>query len=600
MSSSEKRSRQTRSSSFHKDRLILFLTGCALGVACFLWVYGASVINPLYDAWLFNTDMDLKQHYIGWCHYRMSDWHFPVGLIDTLSYPTSVSVIYTDSIPLVALIFKLFRNILPLRFQYFGMFGLFSFMLMGGISSQLIYELICEYTVSAAASLVYILGFTVLQRMFYHTALGAQWIIVLALYIWVKRRKREYTGFLSSSLVYAMMGILCVGIHTYYVPMVGSILLAASAERIIKLNKDLTNEKSPEIQVSGGRGGTVLCEIAGLAAFCIAGILTLYVFGGFYGASSGYGEGFGSFISNLNTFINPLYGSIVLRPMKLYYDWQYEGYGYLGIGVLICILIIIWGCIYNIHIKSIAESEKPSSIIRAFMAGHSGLCTGAVLLALDLLLAVLPTMTFSDKKIIGIPMPQLIRNVFGIFRSNGRFIWVPVYLVMTGAIVYTYRILCPFILNLRKGKSILIKTMLLIMLLQVLDTTKAVKTKQEYFRTPQIYTNIWTKAPFPAGDIKYREFAFLYNDNDIIMDTAFYACLTGKRLNNYYYARNIDNEINANIRQWRSEVLSGFIRDDVIYICKQGDPLAGLLKSESKENGLKLFDLDGEHVVFVR
>lgn len=627
MSSSEKRSRQTRSSSFHKDRLILFLTGCALGVACFLWVYGASVINPLYDAWLFNTDMDLKQHYIGWCHYRMSDWHFPVGLIDTLSYPTSVSVIYTDSIPIVALIFKLFRNILPLRFQYFGLFGLFSFMLMGGISSQLIYELICdyavrgtggrfsgpfssgpenrppvppEYTVSAAASLVYILGFTVLQRMFYHTALGAQWIIVLALYIWVKRRKREYTGFLSSSLVYALMGILCVGIHTYYVPMAGSILLAASAERIIKLNKGLINAKSPEIQASGGFGGPILSEAVNLAAFCIAGILTLYVFGGFYGASSGYGEGFGSFISNLNTFINPLYGSIVLRPMKLYYDWQYEGYGYLGIGVLICILIIIWGCIYNIHIKSIAESKRPAGIIRAFMAGHSGLCTGAVLFALDLLLAVLPTMTFSDKKIIGIPMPQLIRNVFGIFRSNGRFIWVPVYLVMTGAIVYTYRILCPFILNLRKGKSILIKTMLLLMLLQVLDTTKAVKAKQEYFRTPQIYTNIWTKAPFPAGDIKYREFAFLYNDNDIMMDTAFYAYLTGKRLNNYYYARNIDDEINKNIRQWRNEVLSGFIRDDVIYICKQGDPLAGLLKSESKENGLKLFDLDGEHVVFVR
>ena len=619
MSSSEKRSRQTRSSSFHKDRLILFLTGCALGVACFLWVYGASVINPLYDAWLFNTDMDLKQHYIGWCHYRMSDWHFPVGLIDTLSYPTSVSVIYTDSIPIVALIFKLFRNILPLRFQYFGLFGLFSFMLMGGISSQLIYELICdyavipqnasksglppvppEYTVSAAASLVYILGFTVLQRMFYHTALGAQWIIVLALYIWVKRRKRESVGLLSSLSVYALMGILCVGIHTYYVPMAGSILLAASAERIIKLNKGLINAKSPEIQASGGLGGPILSEAVNLAAFCIAGILTLYVFGGFYGASSGYGEGFGSFISNLNTFINPLYGSIVLRPMKLYYDWQYEGYGYLGIGVLICILIIIWGCIYNIHIKSIAESKRPAGIIRAFMAGHRGLCTGAVLFALDLLLAVLPTMTFSDKKIIGIPMPQLIRNVFGIFRSNGRFIWVPVYLAITGAIVYTYRILCPFMINLRKGKSILIKTMLLLMLIQVLDTTKAVKAKQEYFRAPQIYTNIWTKAPFPAGDIKYREFAFLYNDNDIMMDTAFYAYLTGKRLNNYYYARNIDDEINKNIRQWRNEVLSGFIRDDVIYICKQGDPLAGLLKSESKENGLKLFDLDGEHVVFVR
>jgi hypothetical protein len=149
----------------------------------------------------------------------MSDWHFPVGLIDTLSYPISVSVIYTDSIPVLALIFKLFRNILPQHFQYFGMFGLLSFAFMGGISSLLVYSLIAgagicrtgspssaqdnneslsdtpfpfindnlEYIVSAAASLVYILSFTVLQRMFYHTALGAQWIIVLALYIWVRR-----------------------------------------------------------------------------------------------------------------------------------------------------------------------------------------------------------------------------------------------------------------------------------------------------------------------------------------------------------------------------------------------------------------------------
>ena len=639
MSSSEKQSRQTRSSSFHKDRLILLLTGCALGVACFLWVYGAAIVNPLYDGWLFNTDMDLKQHYIGWCHYRMSDWHFPVGLIDTLSYPTSVSVIYTDSIPLVAFVFKLFSNILPLRFQYFGMFGLLSFMLMGGISSLLIYEMICgtggrcgtggwfsgtrgrfsgpelkgpenrplvpppvspEYTVSAAASLVYILSFTVLQRMFYHTALGAQWIIVLALYIWVKRRKQEDYRCLSSVLVYALMGILCVGIHTYYVPMVGSILLAASVEKIIKLNRDLINLETQKTRASGGFGRLILYEIVNLTAFCVAGILTLYVFGGFYGASSGYGEGFGSFISNLNTFINPLYGSIVLKPMKLYYDWQYEGYGYLGMGILICILIIIGGCVYNIHIKSISESKKPFDIIKAFITGHSGLFIGAILLALDLLLATLPTLTFSDKKIIGIPMPQFIRNAFGVFRSNGRFIWVPVYLVITGAIVYTYRILQPLTDRLRKGKSILLKTMLLLALLQVLDTTKVVSGKQEYFKKPQIYTIIWTKAPFPAGDIKYRDFAFLYNDNDIMMDTAFYAYLTGKRLNNYYYARNIDNEINANIRQWRSELLSGFIRDDVIYICKKSDPLAEFLESGSKESGLSAYVLDEEHVVFAR
>ena len=245
-----------KSSSFHKDRLILFLTGCALGAVCFLWVYGYKIINPLYDAWLFNTDIDLSQHYIGFCHYRMSDWHFPIGMIDTLSYPTSMSVIYTDSIPLFALLFKLFRGVLPVHFQYFGIFGLLSFMLMGGLSSLLIHSLIpgieslydeksdgrlplvnrnLPYVLSLIASVVYILSFTVLQRMFYHTALGAQWILILALYIWVNRKSY---GRSVTLIAYSLMGLLCVGIHTYYVPMVGSILLAASVERVIRSRVD--------------------------------------------------------------------------------------------------------------------------------------------------------------------------------------------------------------------------------------------------------------------------------------------------------------------------------------------------------------------------
>ena len=45
-----------KSSSFRKDKPILFLTGCALGAACFLWVYGARILNPVYDAWISVED----------------------------------------------------------------------------------------------------------------------------------------------------------------------------------------------------------------------------------------------------------------------------------------------------------------------------------------------------------------------------------------------------------------------------------------------------------------------------------------------------------------------------------------------------------------
>ena len=52
------------------------------------------------------------------------------------------------------------------------------------------------------------------------------------------------------------------------------------------------------------------------------------------------------------------------------------------------------------------------------------------------------------------------------------------------------------------------------------------------------------------------------------MDTAFYAYLNGAKLNNFYYARNIDDEVNANIAGWLGELRSGKVRDDVVYIIK--------------------------------
>ena len=42
--------------------------------------------------------------------YRNSDWHFPIGMIDSLVYPNQTSVIYTDSIPLFAIFFKYKHN----------------------------------------------------------------------------------------------------------------------------------------------------------------------------------------------------------------------------------------------------------------------------------------------------------------------------------------------------------------------------------------------------------------------------------------------------------------------------------------------------------
>ncbi len=583
-----------KSSSFHKEKLILFITGCALGAACFLWVYGARILNPLYDAWLFNTDIDLKQHYIGFCHYRMSGLHFPVGLIDTLSYPISMSVIYTDSIPLFALLFKILSPILPQDFQYFGIFGIICFMLMGGYSSLLVCALIKRSIpdrgddgitrsrfafvdknlapiLSAVCSVAFILSSTMLQRMFYHTSLAAQWIIIAAMYLWVNRD--EYPG-RGITIRYALLGLLCVGIHTYYVPMVGSVLLASSIETIIRKKQE------------GSEGKVIRTEVINLLSFCITGLVTLFVFGGFYGASSGFGEGIGSFTANLNTFVNPLYGSIIIKPMRILYGFQYEGYAYLGLGMMMIFIVSVVYLVKNI------KGEGLKSYIKAHLRQTVAIC----LFLINLFLAVFPTAAISDFRIIGIPLGTTLSKILGVFRSNGRFIWVCLYLVYLFAVVCTVRFLMTVFDNKHKGRDIILKMMIVAVLFQVLDFTPVIKEKQGYFKTAQEYVSPWDKVTLPGDDGKYKEYVFLYNENDIIMDTAYQAYHKGAMLNNFYYARPIDAEVEAQIAGWLGEIRSGKIRDDVVYICRNED-----LEALSPYTGdMTLIEIDEGHAALVK
>ena len=134
--------------------------------------------------------------------------------------------------------------------------------------------------------------------------------------------------------------------------------------------------------------------------------------------------------------------------------------------------------------------------------------------------------------------------------------------------------------------------MLLTLALQLYDISGMLKGKHDYFATEQIYENIWlTDLPIENID-DYSGFVFLYNENDIIMDTAYYAYLNGMWQNNYYYARDINEAVDMNIAQWRAALAQGTVRDDVVYIFKEDDAPAELL------SGLAVKELEG-HIVGV-
>lgn len=109
-----------------KQNKIWACIGFGMGAIVFVIIYGVKILNPTYVDWLLGGG-DLSQHYLGWEFFRKGDWKFPLGLTDMAAYPLETSVVFTDSIPLFALFFKIFRNILPQNFQYFGIYGILCF-----------------------------------------------------------------------------------------------------------------------------------------------------------------------------------------------------------------------------------------------------------------------------------------------------------------------------------------------------------------------------------------------------------------------------------------------------------------------------------------
>ena len=527
-----------------KEILFYMITGCLIGILCFALVYGFKIVDVTYNGWLFHGDMDLRQHYVGFCHFRTSPWHFPVGIIDTLSVPYSMSVVYTDSIPLFALIFKLFRGVLPETFQYFGLFGLICFAMMGALSPVLIRRFSQSRVVCLCGSLFFILSFPILHRMFYHTALSAQWIIVLALIIWFYTDITDRGELKKICIYWTLIGILSVLIHSYFVFMTGIVLLAQITDGFVK---EYVKEKNIRKSIR---------LLTPLAAMGISSFIMLYILGGFYGSGSVSGDGFGSFYANLSSYINPLHFSSIFKGFENNGMFEFEGFAYLGAGMIILLLAAaVCKCVPVLRTKlSVSEDEDGMS--------HKTYIVIWVFVALVLLFSCFPNYSFGSIKLVNIPVPGFVKSMLGICRTNARFVWVGMYLIYISAFSFIGK-------NYEKvWMKLLFALAIVIQLFDMSGTVKEYKAK--YSRTEQFET-VWIQLESDNVIDGRNEFVFMYDHNDIMMDTAYYAYLHDMSQNSFYYARTIYDEIDTTISEWSDKFLNGELSEDVVYVFRNED-----------------------------
>ena len=132
------------------------LLGALLGIVVFLFIHKLYILDPTFIAWTMKGDAG--QHFLGWHFFRGESWHWPLGFIQNFQYPQGTSIVYTDSIPLIALPLKLLAFALPKYFQYHGLWLLLCYALQGVFACLLLRRITSNSVLLGLGSLLFLLS----------------------------------------------------------------------------------------------------------------------------------------------------------------------------------------------------------------------------------------------------------------------------------------------------------------------------------------------------------------------------------------------------------------------------------------------------------
>lgn len=521
-----------------QEKQVCCIVGAILGVIFFIIIYGFRVLNPTYDEWLLGKG-DLTQHYLGWCFFRKGNWAFPFGLTNQLAYPSYSSVIFTDSIPVFAVLFKLLSPLLPETFQYFGLWGLLCFCLQGYFAAKILRELGVGKIQTLIGCVFFIVSPTVIEKMFRHTALAGHWLILLTIYLFVSHR-RMYRDLRRTSLYWGIVGALIASIHLYYLPMCGMFL---GGYLLCSLVCDYLKEHKLKLRY-----------LLPGAAFAIGLFFNTWILGGFSSGASSEGDGLGRFSFNLNGFFNAKGYSRIFDALVTYRDGQYEGFAYLGLGIFLLILVSLFYVLICIVRKSVKKDQD------FFVYGIV-----YVLMSLGLIIfAASPEVSFNGRLLFTVPYSSTLYHYWGMFRSTGRIVWPVCYLIYVAVILC-----CDRMLNKNKIWKIIGCSLLCVcVFIQIFDLSLKITEQQNNYNTIVKYDSplqaeIWKKIA-ASGKVKHVVWVSNNFDNNEIMHIAKYALDNDMTMNTYYFARAIN--INENTRQ-SMEKLS----DDCMYLFRTVD-----------------------------
>ena len=369
---------------FKNSRFFLLL----FSTLVFFYFTGGLLLNFSYVDWL--SPGDSQYHWINWLFFKESTF-FQLPLLKNYNYgmELSTSMALNDSLPIMALIFKPFSDFLPFEFQYFGLWIFICFILQGQIALSMLEKITKNQWICFLGACFFVLSPPFLWRLWGHYALMGHWLIILGIVNFYAPK------FSLKQWIFTI--ILTSLVNAYILAIVLSLLFFDLIFRV----------RCKEIRIKPA----LLSLLQILSTFFASLYLFGYLIGGLRFGSGGYSV----YRANLNTFFNDngLWSFVIPNLGSIPND--YEGFAFLGIGMILLLALIIIEAIVDRKIIFPSLNKRNTLFLILSLSWF--------------VFAVTNKITFGTNILFEFDLPNIFSIITRPLRSSGRMTWLIFYAI---------------------------------------------------------------------------------------------------------------------------------------------------------------------------
>jgi Family of unknown function (DUF6311) len=387
----------------------LLVLAAVAGVLSAASLFGLSFVSGQDAFWQFpegtigGAQNDMAQILVGYLYYVQGPWHLPLFHVAALGTPDGANAIMMDVVPILLIAGKLIHSLTGATVNPYGGFLFLCFALPGVMMTLVLIVAGIRNALAAIIGAIFANAMPALLFRWGHITLEAHFLLIGAFALYLLSLQRPA----SRGVTGAWLGWLTLTYLTniYLFAMVGIVWLCGLLQ--LRLN-GLTTTRATV------RNG----------ALTIAVLTSVIVFCGQFGDGSGLPFGqYGSYSMNLLSPFMPQLSGLVpgLGGVIDATGSQYEGFNYLGMGLLLASIIVL-------PIEAVWLARN--------LRRHIVLLVAFVLLTA---FAISHRVFAGNSLLFELPMPIYLEAPLGIFRSSGRFFWPIAYAQVAMVVILAFR-----------------------------------------------------------------------------------------------------------------------------------------------------------------